>query len=117
MDFITELPLSQGYTDLLVITDRLGKGVILEPCSSLIIEAVAETFIRVFYRYHGLLKAIISDRGPQFTGALWARVCQLLKIVRRLSTAFSPETDGSTERMNQNVEAFVRTYVDYAQEN
>jgi len=117
MDFITGLPLSQGCTDLLVITDRLSKGVILEPCSSLTAEAVAETFIRVFYRHHGLPKAIVSDRGPQFTGALWARVCQLLKIIRRLSTAFSPETDGSTERMNQNVEAFVRTYVDYAQEN
>jgi hypothetical protein len=117
MDFIVELPLSQGCTSLLVITDRLSKGVILEPCSSLDAEAVAETFIRTFYRQHGLPRAIVSDRGTQFTGALWARVCQLLKIVRRLSTAFSPETDGSTERMNQNVEAFVRTYVDYAQEN
>jgi transposase InsO family protein len=74
MDFITGLPLSQGYTDLLVITDRLGKGVILELYSSLTTEAVAKTFIRVFYRYHGLPKAIVSDRGPQFTGALWARV-------------------------------------------
>ena len=100
MDFIINLPLSQGCTNLLVITDRLSKGVILEPYSSLTIEVVAKTFVRVFYRQHGLLRAIISDRGTQFTGVLWARVCQLLKIVRRLSTTFSPETDRSTERIN-----------------
>ncbi len=117
MDFITELPLSEGCTNLLVVTDRLSKGVIMEPCSTISAEAVAEKFIRTVYRRHGLPKAIVSDRGTQFTGALWARVCQLLNIVRRLSTAFSPETDGSTERMNQDVEAYVRTYVDYAQEN
>ena len=50
MDFIVELLLSQGCTSLLVITDRLSKGVILEPCSSLDTEAVTETFIRIFYR-------------------------------------------------------------------
>jgi hypothetical protein len=49
--------------DLLVIIDRLSKGVILELCSSLIIEVVAKTFIRVFYRYYSLPKAIISDYG------------------------------------------------------
>ena len=49
MDFITRLPLSQGYIDLLVITDRLSKGVILELYLSLIIEVIAKTFIRVFY--------------------------------------------------------------------
>jgi hypothetical protein len=49
MDFITRLLLSQGYMDLLVIIDRLSKGVILELYSSLTIEVVAKTFIRVFY--------------------------------------------------------------------
>jgi hypothetical protein len=49
MDFITRLLLSQGYMDLLVIIDRLSKGVILELYSSLTTEVVAETFIRVFY--------------------------------------------------------------------
>ena len=90
---------------------------ILELYSSLDTEAVTETFIRIFYRQHRLPRAIVSDRKTQFTGVLWARVCQLLKIVRRLSIAFSPETDRSIERINQNVEAFVRTYVDYVQEN
>jgi len=45
MDFITGLLLSQGYINLLVIIDKLSKGIILELYSSLTIEAVAETFI------------------------------------------------------------------------
>lgn len=70
MDFITELLLSKGCTNLLVITDRLGKGVILEPCLTITAEAVVEKFIRVFYRHYGLPRAIVSDRGTQFTSAL-----------------------------------------------
>ena len=107
IDFITGLPLSDGCTNLAVITDRLGKGVILEPMRTTEAQDVAALFIRTFYRHHGLPTAIVSDRGTQFTSALWKRVCQLLGIVRRLSTAYHPETDGSTERMNQTVEIYV----------
>jgi RNase H-like domain found in reverse transcriptase/Integrase zinc binding domain/Chromo (CHRromatin Organisation MOdifier) domain len=116
IDFIDKLPISNNCTSLMVITDRLGKGVILEPCEQITAPYVAELFIRCFYWHHGLPRAIVSDRGTQFTGGLWKRVCQLLGIVRRLSTSFHPETDGSTERMNQNVESFVRSYIDRTQE-
>jgi transposase InsO family protein len=117
MDFITELPESGGCTNLMVITDRLGKGVLLEACTDIKVETVAEIFIRTFYRHHGLPAAIVSDRGTQFVGLMWARLCQLLKIKRRLSTAYHPETDGSTERMNQTLEAYLRAFVDYAQDD
>jgi len=117
IDFITQLPVSNGFMNILVITDRLGKGAIFEPCDDMTAEAVALTFIRIFYRHHGLPSAIVSDRGPQFVGALWSRVCQLLRINRRLSTAFHPETDGSTEHMNQVLEPYLRAFVDYAQDD
>jgi hypothetical protein len=117
IDFVVELPLSKGYTNLVVITDRLGKGVILEPMKEITTEAVADVFVRSFYRYHGLPAAIVSDRGKQFVGHMWSRICKLLKIVRRVSTAYHPETDGSTERMNQTVEAYIRTFTNYAQDN
>ena len=84
----------------MVITDRLGKGAIFEAIEDMTAESVAWIFIRIFYRNHGVPTAIVSDRGPQFVGALWTRVCQLLRINRRLSTAFHPETDGSIEHMN-----------------
>ena len=59
----------------------------------------------------------MSDRGAQFTGALWKRICDTLQIQRRLSTAFSPETDGSTEQANEVVETVLRQLVDWSQSN
>jgi len=115
MDFVTQLPLSEGCTNIMCITDRLGKGVILEACQEITADAVAQLFVRSFYRHHGLPGAIVSDRGTQFVGMMWTRVCKLLGIERRLSTAFHPETDGSTERMNQTMETYIRTFIDYAQ--
>ena len=111
VDFVTELPQSDGCTNLIVITDRLGKGVILEPMRTIEAKDVARIFLRTFYRQHGLPAAIVSDRGPQFVGTLWKRVYQLLKIVRRLSTVYHPETDRATERMNQTIETYLRTFV------
>jgi len=72
IDFITGLPLSNGCTVLLVITDRLSKGVLLEACNDISAEAIAKLFLRVFYRRHGIPTAIVSDRGTQFVNALWA---------------------------------------------
>src|SRR5271168_4400574 len=92
IDFVTELPLSKNRTNLMVITDRLGKGVILEPMKEITAAATADVFVRSFYRHHGLPAAIVSDRGKQFVGHMWARVCKLLKIVQRVSTAYHPET-------------------------
>ena len=117
MDFITDLPKSEGCENMIVVTDRLSKGVIADGLKDLEAETVARWFIRRYYPYHFLPFAIVSDRGAQFTGALWTRICQMLRIKRRLSTAFSPETDGSTERMNQPIEAFLREFADHFQDN
>jgi hypothetical protein len=117
MDFIGPLPTSQGHTHLLVITDRLGKGIELAPCESLDIDYVAKLFLQTHYRHHGTPATITSDRGPQFVSAMWKRVCQLLGIKRQLSTAFHPETDGQTERANAEVERLLRQWVNYQQDN
>ena len=117
IDFIEKLPLSDGRENIMVITDRLSKGVILEGLEDLEADTVAKTFIRCFYPHHGLPDGIVSDRGSVFVGHLWKRMCQMLKITRHLSTAFHPETDGSTERANAEVEAYIRMFVSYAQDN
>lgn len=101
----------------MVITDRLGKGVMCKALRTTTTESVARAFIRTFYRQHGLPVAIVSDRGTQFVSLIWKRICQLLGIVRRLSTAFHPQTDGATERMNQEVEKYLRTFTTYAQDD
>ena len=75
MDFVTELPDSDGCTNLLVITDRLGKGVILVPMSKITAPATTEAFLRYFVPYHGLPRAIVSDRGSNFVGHFWKHLC------------------------------------------
>ena len=59
-------------------------------------EAVAETFIRRFYRQHGLFAIIIFDRGRQFVNILWKEICKILGIERKLSTIYHPHIDGVT---------------------
>ncbi|THC88327.1 hypothetical protein EYZ11_012225 [Aspergillus tanneri] len=85
--------------------------------TSITADAVAEAFLTHVYMHHGLPLAITSDRGPQFVNGFWARLCELLHIQRRLSTAFHPQSDGSTERANQEVERVLRVFTSYAQDD
>ena len=119
MDFITGLPPAgrEKCSILLVITDRLSKGIILIPISPNLFDAegLARVFIQHYLPHHWIRKAIVSDRGPQFVNSFWNIVCKQLNINQRLSTAYHPETDGSTERANQEVETYLRTFVTYEQ--
>ena len=119
VDFITELPPvgPQGATNCLVITDRLTKSVILVAMKGTTSADVAEVFWTHFYMHHGLPLAITSDRGPQFVGGFWRIVCERLSIQRRFSTAFHPQSDGATERANQEVERIIRAFSAYAQDD
>ena len=115
MDFVEGLPESEGMTSLMVITDRLSKGAIFVPLPDTKTETVVRKFIERVVAYHWLPDAITSDRGSQFVSALWTRLCELLKIKRRLSTAYHPQTDGATERMNSVWETYIRTFTNWAQ--
>ena len=70
MDFIEKLPESEGCQNMIVVTDRLGKGIVADSLPDLEAETVAKWFIRRYYPHHFLPFAIVSDRGLQFTGAL-----------------------------------------------
>jgi hypothetical protein len=117
IDFMTDLP-AENEGDpryLMVITDRLLKSVTLEAMDTMEAEACAERFLQCHYRFHGFPRAITSDRGTNWVGKFWTKLCELVGIEQRLSTAFHPETDGATERMNQEVQAYLRAFVTYAQ--
>ena len=102
MDFITNLPPSvkSRVRILLIITDRLNKGIILILILSIFTPAVATVFIEHYVPYHGFPKTIISDRRTQFTNAIWAILYKTLGIKCRLSLVYHLETDGATERAN-----------------
>lgn len=117
IDFISGLPLSNGCSTIQVITDRLGKGKSYEAVKEgqLSAEATAMRFVDRHVRYHGFPRGIVSDRGVQWVNVFWKKVCELVGIQRRLSTAYHPETDGATERENQELEKYIRCFVSYSQ--
>lgn len=117
IDFMTELPqkTSEDPRYLMVICDRLLKSVTLEAMTTMDADRCAETFVQCHFRFHGFPRFITSDRGSNWTSDFWTRLCELVKIDRRLSTAFHPETDGTTERANQEVQAYLRAFVTYSQ--
>ena len=90
-DFITKLPLVQGYNSILVVVDWLTKMVHFIPTTE---KTSAEGLARLFrdnvWKLHGLLESIISDRGPQFVAGLMRELNRILGIESKLSTAFHP---------------------------
>ena len=121
MDFITDLPPSMRrgcvYDAILVIVDRYSKMVMYVPTNKTVnAPELADIFLDVITR-HGSPEGVVSDRGSVFTSAFWSEICYHLKIKRRLSTAFHPQTDGQTERQNQSLEHYLRCYCDKEQSN
>ena len=118
MDFIKKLPESDGYDSILVVIDRLTKMAIFIPTDTTITaQDLADLFIRHIFSKHGCPVDIVSDRGSKFTSHFWTALSQALKIQQSLSTAYHPETDGQTERINQILETYLRHYVNYDQDD
>jgi len=122
LDFVTDLPPSgfggQFYDSILVVVDKFTKMVHYIPCRKTITAAgLAEIFLRDIVRLHGVPLSIVSDRGPILTSNFWSTLCYYLGVRRRLSTAYHPQTDGQTERQNQTMEQYLRTYCNFEQDN
>ena len=121
MDFMTGLPVStdwkgKNYDSILVIVDRLTKMVYYKPVKITInAPGLAEVIIDIVVRHHGLPDSIITDRGSLFTSKFWSSLCYFLGIKRRLSTAFHPQTNGQTKRQNSTMEAYLRAFVNWKQ--
>jgi hypothetical protein len=118
MDFITGLPATKGHTALWVVVDRLTKMAHFVACNdTLKPEGLADSFVKNVVRPHGIPSSIISDRGTLFTSGFWENVTKALGISRNLSTAFHPQTDGQTERVNATLEQYLRAYCNYQQDD
>ncbi|MBW0560161.1 hypothetical protein O181_099876 [Austropuccinia psidii MF-1] len=66
---------------------------------------------------HGLPSSIVSDRVSLCVSSFWTNLCQRLKISRDHPTAYHPETDGQTERVNEILEQYLWMYVSYHQDD
>lgn len=122
MDFITGLPPSKldgcVYDAILVVLDRLTKWTWYIPATKTwTAKDLADALFNNVILKHGAPDGIVSDRGSLFTSDYWTEVCYRLHTVRRLSTAFHPQTDGQTERQNQSLEHYLRVYCCEEQDN
>ena len=116
-NFIVKLPLAQGHNTILVVCDRLTKMAHFIPTTE---KTSATGLARLFrdnvWKLHGLLESIILDRGAQFAAGMMRELNERLGIRTKLSTAYHPQTDRQTERVNQELEQYLRMFVDHRQE-
>ena len=121
MDFITRPLIStdwkvDSYDFILVIVDQLIKMVHYKPIKVIInAPGLVEVVLDVIVRYYDLPDLIVSDKGLLFTLKFWLLLCYFLGIKQRLLTAFHPQTNGQTKRQNSTIEAYLRAFVNFEQ--
>ena len=116
MDFIEQLPLSNGYTDILVVVDRLTKQAIFIPTTrSIDATGLAQLFIENVFSKHGTPSHVTSDRGVEFVSKFFKSLANRLDMKLHFTSGYYPEADGQTERTNQTLEQFLRIYCNYQQ--
>jgi len=120
LDFITKLPISQGYNSILTVTDHdCTKATIFIPCKeSMMAEEVAGLIVQHVFPRFGLPSKFISDRDPKFASKFTRGLCKATGTTQNISTAYyHPRTDGQSERTNQWLEQYLRFWVNERQDN
>ncbi|KAJ1039284.1 hypothetical protein NDA10_003680 [Ustilago hordei] len=121
LDFIEGLPPSKKYDSktydsILVIVDRLTKFAILAPTHKTV--TAKQTAVLLYghmVRLFGYPDHMVSDQGRQFISGAWKAFAEQMGVKHSLSTAYHPQTDGQTERVNQVIEQYLRMYCNYEQ--
>jgi transposase InsO family protein len=118
VDFITQLPDSNGFTAVCVFVDRFTKMAHFAPTTNNVdADGTVQLFLERVFSAHGLPDDIVSDRGVTFTSKFTRAIFKALNIEQNLSTAFHPRTNGQSERINSILEQYLRCYVNYQQTN
>ena len=103
---------------ILVVCDKLSKMVHFVATTE---ETSAEGLARLFrdniWKLHRLLESIMSDRGPQFATEMTKELNRILGIEMRLSMLYHLQTDRQTERINQELEQYLRFFIDHRQKD
>ena len=112
MDFIPELPLSDGFDNILVILDKLTKYAIFIPTTTTITEVgTAKLFSHNIISKFGIPWQVIMDRDVRWRGEFWKEICNKMGMTRSLTTAYHPQADGQTQVLNQSLETSLQSYI------
>ena len=118
VDFITKLPMSKGHDSILVVCDRFLKmSHFVATIEKTTVEGLARLSRDNVWKLHRLPESVILDRGPQFAAGLTKELNKMLGIETKLSIAYHPQTDRQIERTNQELEQYLRMYVNHRQNN
>ena len=92
MDFITDLPLSNGYNSIWVMVDPFSKMAHFVPlkANGKKTDNLIKIFAREYWRLYGIPMDIISDRDSRFTLLLWKDFLDHIGVKSRISTTFYP---------------------------
>ncbi len=108
IDMIRELPDSKGYNAVLVVVDCLSKQIHTVPTvTSLDSSGVTWLFLEHVWCHHGLPEEVISNCGPAFISNFSCKLAALLRVKLTPSTSYHLQTDGQTEHVNQEIEAYL----------
>jgi hypothetical protein len=108
VDLVGPLPESEGFTYLFTVIDRTTRWAEAVPLRSTAAADCAHALFRGWIARFGVPAAITSDRGSQFTSALWAALCGLLNIQHVQTTAYHPEGNGLVERFHRRLKDALR---------
>ncbi|KAK3506451.1 hypothetical protein QTP70_000623 [Hemibagrus guttatus] len=118
IDFATDLPVSNGFTTILVTVDHFSKA-----CKLILLKGLptaletAEALFSNIFRHFGIPEDIVSDRGPQLISRVWQGFFKLLGVSVSLSSGYHPQTNGQTERKIQEIGRYLRAYCHDHQHN
>jgi transposase InsO family protein len=116
VDFIVELPDAHGFDAVMNVVDTLSKRAHFIPTHTTVTaEGAARLFLHHVWKLHGLPLRVVSDRGTQFVANFTKELYRLLGIKLASSTAYHPQTDGQTERVNQELEQYLRLFTNERQ--
>src|SRR5882672_5087947 len=111
MDFIEQLPPSSAFTAILVVVDCLSKQAIFILTDNKVnTPELAKLFVTHAFSKHGVPSHITSDRGSEFVSHFFRSLGTALDMRLHFTSGFHPEGNGQTERVNQNLEQYLRVY-------
>ncbi len=118
MDFIEQLPDSNGCTAILVVIDRASKQAISIPTHDTInSKELTRLFIIHVFSKHGVPNHITSDRNSEFVSQFTRALAKALDMELHFTSGYYPEADGQTEHANQTLEQYIHIYCSYQQDN
>ena len=118
VDFITKLPVVARKDAILVICNRLSKMThFVAMTEEILAKELAKLFRDNVQKLYGLPESIVLNRGPQFAAEMTKELNKILRIETKLSMLYHPQTDRQMERINQELEQYLRFFIDHKQKD